>query len=70
MIRDERYLEPLEVEVEFVSRSAVPTCVHVSPETLRAHPEIALFARARRLAVHADEDMPAGAFSVSWDYLN
>ncbi len=64
------YLEPLAVEVESVSRNAVPTRVHVHPETLQAHPEITLFAKARRLAVYEDEDMPAGAFCVSWDYLN
>ncbi|HXJ22924.1 MAG TPA: hypothetical protein VMT03_22085 [Polyangia bacterium] len=64
------YLEPLAVEVESVSRNGVPTCVHVNPNTLELHPEIARFAKAMRLAVYPDEDMQAGAFRVCWEYLN
>jgi len=64
------YLEPLAAEVDSVSRNGVATCVHVHPTTLKSHPEIVRFALARHLAIHADEDVPAGAFCVAWDYLN
>lgn len=64
------YLEPLAEEVDSISRNGVATCLHVHPKTLRSHPEIAQFAETRRLAVHADEEIPTGAFYVTWDYLN